>query len=147
MRSIADVVGTELTATNVVGMQCIPSRVDPVGVWIGIRVTDADVSEDRFTIGLEQTEARLGSHPSGCANPELKLAQSVFLLAGDDDSVLASAAAADGSITRLVFDLAGREPDDFDVAVLPTIGFSRGDGSPATTIFGFVDRIPLVASR
>lgn len=139
---VDEIVGTELMANRVVSLPCIPSRRDPVGVWLAMQVVGAEVAGDMFTLDLLQTDARLGSHPSGCRNPGILLAQSVFLFDGSDP-VFAQEQGLREDSTRLVFALADRDVADFDLVVLPTLGFETGDGMAQTTIFGLIGRFSL----
>lgn len=140
--SLDEIVGTEIEVNRVVSMPCISSRRDPVGVWFGLRVHDANVEADVFTINLEETDARLGSHPSGCRSPAMLLAQSVFLLSGDDP-VFSSSESTEGAVTKLAFKLDGRSPEDLDVVILPTFEFLMGNGMRQTTIFGLIGRYSM----
>ena len=142
LASVDEIIGTELTANSVVSLPCIPSRRDPVGVWLSIQVHDAQVEDDAFTLALEATDARLGSHPSGCSNPETLVAQSVFLFDGDEP-VFASSESTVDDIVTLTFALQGRPAADLDVVVLPTFAFNMGDGNRQTTIFGLIGKYSL----
>ena len=140
--TVDEIVGTELAANRVVSMPCIESRRDPVGVWIAMRVTDAELDDGLFTLDLQQTDARLGSHPSGCRNPAILLAQSVFLFDGRD-LVFARDQEMQGESTRLVFAVGDQRATEFDLVILPTFTFDKGDGRPETTIFGLLGRYSL----
>ena len=139
---VQDLVGVELTANRVVSMPCIPSRRDPVGVWLGMQIIDVTISDDAFTLELVETDARLGSHPSGCRDPETMLVQSVFLIDGDDP-IFAQQQSLTAAGTRLVFQLDDKSPSDFDVVILPTFEFEMGNGMRQTTIFGLIGRYSM----
>lgn len=141
---VSELVGTELSANSVVDLPCIPSRRDPVGVWLAMRVDRAVPAADSFLLGLEQTDARLGSHPSGCRAPELLLAQSVFLLDDNDDPIFAAKEAVIDGVTLLEFDLEGPAVDH-ELMVVPTFRFEKKDGNLETTIFGTVGRYSIDA--
>ena len=134
--------GTELLATEVVPLPCIPSRNDPVGVWLGVRIHAAGITSGAYIIELQQTQARLGSHPSGCRNPQVLLANSVFLV-GDSEPIFASTASTSGDVTTLMFQLDAPTARGLDLVVLPTIEFEKKDGTRETTIFGLIGRYSL----
>lgn len=139
---VREIVGTQVKANNVVAMPCIPSRNDPVGVWLAMAVSKAEVVGDVFTITLQETDARLGSHPSGCRNPTTLFAQSVFLLDGDEP-IFATAQSEAGPLTTLEFSVTDRSLDELDLVILPTIEFEMGDGVRQTTVFGLIGRYSL----
>lgn len=141
--SFDDIVGTELTDNRVVSLPCIPSRRDPVGVWIGLHIIDARSIGDDLQIEVEPTEARLGSHPSGCRSPELLPAQSIFLLIDGHETVLAERQSQTVAVTTLHYALADADGAMIDVVVLPTIGFELKNGERQTTIYGLLGRYSL----
>ncbi|MGI9606037.1 MAG: hypothetical protein ACR2P0_07850 [Acidimicrobiales bacterium] len=138
LASISDEVGTTINHSAVVPLACIPSRNDPVGVFISVRLTGATIDSDSVSVSLESTDTRLGSHPSGCHDPELALAQSMFLLGPDDNAILAERTTTSGSEVTLHFDVAGRDLDSLAAVLLPTLAYRRGDDSPTTGVYGFV---------
>lgn len=140
---LSDVVGSDLLASEVVPMACIPSRTDPVGVFLGLRIVDWQVEADMVSVSIRSNHARLGSHPSGCSDPMLVMQDSMFLLGPDDEAVHASRAVEADGATTLVFDLDDRSAAGWSAVLLPTIDYALGNGDRQTSIFGFVGHYAL----
>ncbi len=140
---LSAVVGNDLRASEVVPMRCIPSRTDPVGVFLGLQIVDWDVSADAVTIDVRVNHALLGSHPSGCSDPFVVLQDSMFLLGPGDEAVHAEPALVAGDTATLAFDLAGRASTRWSVVFLPTIDYQLANGDRQTSIFGLVGHYAL----
>lgn len=135
---LSEAIGTTIVDSQVVGLACIPSRTDPVGVFINLHIVDARLGDEVFQLQLAATDTRLGSHPSGCHDPDLVLAQSVFLLSSEDDTVLADRSSTAAGITTLEFDLDGHDPDQLAAVLFPTVSYAAGDGERETASYGLV---------
>ena len=140
---LSTVVGNDLRASEVVPMQCIPSRADPVGVFLGLQIVDWDITAEAVLVDVRVNHALLGSHPSGCSDPFVVLQDSMFLLGPDDEAVHAQPIAVDGDTATLAFDLAGRMSDRWSVVFLPTIDYKLANGERQTSIFGLVGHYAL----
>ena len=135
---LSEIVGTDIRSSQVVAMQCIPSRVDPVGVWLELEIVDWLVTDEEFAVRLRTSDSRLGSHPSGCSDPSPDLEQSMFLLGPGDQTVLASYAEEIGDTTDLIFELGDLAVESLSAVLLPTLEFTAGGGERQTTIFGLM---------
>jgi len=140
--SLDAAVGTEIKANGVVGLTCIPSRADPVGVWVGIRLDSIDIGTDAVVLGLQSTDARFGSHPSGCRDPQILLADSVFMVEGSSDPIFASSQAVIDGVTLLEFELT-ESATDYDVVFVPTFAYELKNGDRQTTVFGNIGRYSI----
>lgn len=119
-------------------MQCIPSRLDPVAVTLVLEISEWLATDDRLAVSVRTGETRLGSHPSGCSEPEPLLEQSMFLLGPSDQTILATNALETGDVTTLIFEFGDFRPAALSAVLLPTLEFTAGDGERQTTIFGFM---------
>ena len=88
---IADVVGVKLFDSGVLGLSCIPSRVDPVGTFFDFVIGEIEITADMVLVMIERQDVRFGSHPSGCRSPAVMPGQSWFLLGPDLVPLFASA--------------------------------------------------------
>jgi len=140
---LSEVLGTEIVSSYVVPMTCIPQRTDPVGVFLGLEITDWQVTGDQVTVSIQTNHARLGSHPSGCADLAIVTVDSMFLIGPDDETVHATEMLFGGDGTTLVFDLGGRRPEEWSAVLLPTITYSLANGERQTSIYGLVGHYEL----
>lgn len=141
---ISAVVGEVMTSSYVVPLQCIPVRVDPVGVFVELEIVGWEIVEPGLALRVRVDGARLGSHPGGCSDPDLVMPSSVFLMDDDEMTILPSEAYGDGNTTTLVFDLDGADHRTYAAVVFPTLEYLDRAGERRTIIYGFVGFYELV---
>lgn len=142
-QELSATIGNEITTSGVVPMTCIPSRTDPVGVLLGLEIVDWMVADAQVTVSLTTTYAKLGSHPSGCSDPSILIADSMFLLGPNDETLHATGEVQRDDATTLIFELGDRVVGDWTAVLLPTIEYALGNGDRQTSIYGFVGHYAL----
>ena len=144
---IADVVGVKLFDSGVLGLSCIPSRVDPVGTFFDFVIGEIEITADTVLVMIERQDVRFGSHPSGCRSPAVMPGQSWFLLGPDlvPRFAVAEGVASDGTAS-VAFELDGRSDDDLVLVLAPTIEYLLGNGDRQTTTYGVVGAYELPAA-
>ncbi len=141
---VADVVGEELFDSGVLGLSCIPSRVDPVGTFFDFVIGEIEVAADTVLVMVERQDVRFGSHPSGCRSPQVMPGQSWFLLGPELEPLFAVAEGiADDGTVSVAFELGDIDADQLVLVLAPTIEYLLGNGDRQTTTYGVVGAYTL----
>ncbi len=142
LRSLTTLQRESLVSSRVVPLPCIESRSDPVGVFMTVEVVGAEVRRDVAAITIRPTDIRLGSHPSGCREPEVLAEESWFVLDGDT-TIEATAKSVSGDETTVFFDLSVVEAPEVAAVLLPRIGYLDGSDMRRTSAYGPIEAFRL----
>ncbi len=136
-------IGTQVAGSSVVPLGCIPSREDPVGTWVRIDVVDIRSDAGTIDVDLSPVDARFGSHPSGCSEPEIVGEESALVLTPDGAEPPSSASTSADGVASMRFDLGDWPESEVAIVILPRLTYLDGSGGERVTSYGVLEAFTI----